>query len=56
VAVREALRAIDEGLELPLEQGLALEADAFGRVANTEDSREGVSAFIGKRQPQFKDR
>jgi enoyl-CoA hydratase/carnithine racemase len=56
VAMRETLRAIDEGLQLPLEQGLAREADAFGRIADTEDSREGVSAFINKRQPQFKDR
>jgi enoyl-CoA hydratase/carnithine racemase len=56
VAIRESLRAIEEGLNLPLEQGLAREADAFGRIAATEDSREGVSAFLEKRQPQFKDR
>ncbi|OGX29059.1 MAG: hypothetical protein A3B78_03430 [Omnitrophica WOR_2 bacterium RIFCSPHIGHO2_02_FULL_67_20] len=56
VAIRESLRAIEEGLHLPLEQGLAREADAFGRIAATEDCREGVSAFLEKRQPQFKDR
>ena len=55
-AIRESLRAIEEGLGLPLEQGLAREADAFGRIAGTEDCREGVSAFLEKRQPQFKDR
>jgi enoyl-CoA hydratase/carnithine racemase len=56
VAIRESLRAIEEGLNLPLEEGLAREADAFGRIAATEDSREGVSAFLEKRQPQFNDR
>ena len=56
VAIRESLRAIEEGLNLSLEQGLTREADAFGRVAATEDSREGVSAFLEKRQPQFKDK
>ena len=56
VAIRESLRAIDQGLDLPLEQGLAREAEAFGRIAATEDSREGVSAFLEKRQPKFKDK
>ncbi len=56
VAVAQALRAIEEGTDRPLGDGLAIEADAFGVVAGTEDSREGVRAFLEKRQPQFKDR
>ena len=56
VTITESLRAIEEGLEGTLEAGMAKEADAFGRVAATEDSREGVKAFLEKRQPQFKDR
>jgi len=56
VAVTQALRAIEDGLDHPLEEGLAKEAGAFGKVAVTEDSREGVKAFLEKRQPQFKDR
>ena len=56
VAIAQALRAIEEGLNHPFEEGLAKEAEAFGRVATTEDSKEGVKAFLEKRQPKFQDR
>jgi enoyl-CoA hydratase/carnithine racemase len=38
---------------LPLEEGLRLEADGFRRCLASEDGREGVSAFIEKREPTF---
>ena len=56
VALTQALRAMEQGLEASLEEGLAREAEAFGAVAASEDSREGVTAFLEKRQPQFRDR
>jgi enoyl-CoA hydratase/carnithine racemase len=56
VAIQQSMRAIEEGLNRPLQEGLAREAEAFGVVAATEDSKEGVRAFLEKRQPQFTDR
>jgi len=54
VAVRAALEAIQHGLELPLEEGMVLEANIFGVVSATEDMREGLKAFLEKRKPSFK--
>ena len=56
VAVQAALRVTEQGLGQPLEAGLAAEAEAFGRVAETQDAKEGGSAFLEKRQPKFQDR
>jgi enoyl-CoA hydratase/carnithine racemase len=43
------------GREMPLEAGLAVEMEAFVRLAGSADTREGVSAFLEKRTPQFRD-
>lgn len=55
-AVRYALEALREGSSKSLEEGLALEAQLFGKAAETEDMREGVRAFLEKREPKFQDR
>jgi enoyl-CoA hydratase/3-hydroxyacyl-CoA dehydrogenase len=34
-------------------QGLEAEAQAFGEVFGSEDAKEGIGAFLGKRNPKF---
>ena len=55
VSIQQALEAIETGLERSLDEGMSLEAKAFGRVAETDDAKEGVNAFLEKRQPKFTD-
>jgi enoyl-CoA hydratase len=56
LAVKLVMEAVDRGLEMTLEQGLALEADAFGLVAASEDMKEGLTAFLEKRRARFQGR
>ncbi len=56
VALNLIKQCVDRGLQMTLEEGLRLECDLFDRVFLTEDVREGVSAFIEKRDPRFSHR
>jgi enoyl-CoA hydratase len=54
LAIRACLETVVKGAELPLAEGLALEAKLFAGLFATDDVREGTSAFLEKRQPVFK--
>jgi enoyl-CoA hydratase len=56
VAVRYAIEAVTRGLEMPLEEGLFLEATLFGLLTTTDDMKEGTRAFLEKRKPAFRGR
>jgi enoyl-CoA hydratase len=56
VALTAALESIHLGLDMPMDEGMVLEANTFGVVCATEDMREGMQAFLEKRKPEFKNR
>lgn len=53
VALAYSIEAINRGLEHDLEEGLRLEADLFGLIYATADTKEGLSAFNEKREAKF---
>jgi enoyl-CoA hydratase len=53
IAVALCIEAVNRGLEMSVEEGLAVEANHFGLLASTEDMREGMRAFLEKRPARF---
>jgi enoyl-CoA hydratase len=54
LAVRAAIEAVVIGSEMPVEEGQLLEATLFGLLCATEDTKEGMLAFLEKRAANFK--
>jgi len=52
-AIGHAKRAINQGYDMSIADGLALEAELFSEVFATEDAAAGIDAFLGRRQPDF---
>jgi enoyl-CoA hydratase/carnithine racemase len=54
LATAAIIRAVDEGLEAPMAKSIDIELEAFMPTLRSEDAAEGIQAFFGKREPQFK--
>lgn len=53
-AIARAKETLSSGIEQTLVEGLKIEAEAFGKIFQTEDMIEGTAAFIEKRKANFK--
>ncbi len=56
LALRAAKRAVQEGLDLPMKEGLDAERRAYETIIPTEDRVEALRAFLEKRNPEFRGR
>lgn len=56
LAVAAIKQAINRGLEMPLAEGCMYEAALFGAITASDDAREGTTAFLEKRAPEWQGR
>ncbi len=56
MAVGLIKRAVQSGLEVPFESGLAIERELQQRLFTSDDAREGLAAYLEKRSPEFRGR
>ena len=55
-AIHLAKRAMFKALQNPYKEALRIDSELYGEVYKTEDFKEGVTAFLEKRKPSFKNR
>ena len=53
-AVGRIKRSVQSGAEIPFEYALALERELQQQLFQSEDAKEGIDAYVGKRKPEFK--
>jgi len=56
LALRQVKHAIRQGLHRDLASAMLLEVEAYNRLVDTEDRKEGIRAFNEKRAPKFEGR
>jgi enoyl-CoA hydratase len=53
LAVAACLASVTRGINVPIDEGLAIEANCFARMVGTRDIEEGISAWLARREPRF---
>src|SRR5262249_2262063 len=53
LAIAACLASVTRGINLPIDEGLAVEAAQFARMVPTKDIHEGITSFLEKREPTF---
>src|SRR5215831_11351785 len=53
LAVAACLGSVTRGINVPIDEGLAIEANYFARMVPTRDIEEGLSAWLERRKPRF---
>lgn len=53
LAIAACLGSVTRGINVPIDEGLGIEADHFARMVGTRDIEEGISAWLERRAPQF---
>ena len=56
IAVMAVKETVNRAQEISLSEGLLFERRVFHALFATQDQKEGMAAFLEKRQPQFRDR
>lgn len=56
IAVRYSKEAINKGIEVDIDTGITIEENLFGLCFASEDQKEGMTAFLEKRDPKYKNR
>jgi enoyl-CoA hydratase/carnithine racemase len=56
ISLRFIKEAVNKGLDMTLEQGLRLEGDLYFLLHTTADRTEGITSFLKKRPPKFKNK
>jgi enoyl-CoA hydratase len=51
--VRYAKRLVADGLDLPYDDALRMEQEVLSKLFATADAKEGIDAFVAKREPRF---
>jgi enoyl-CoA hydratase len=54
IAVKLCKDAIDRGMQVSIDEAIVIEAEDFGKCFATEDQTEGMSAFVERREKNFK--